>query len=143
MRNQAGPRAPEKLFVTKVVVLACAVSAGVHAGLVPAHLSDGPRLGVGFVVAVVLLAAGVAALTKWPGDRKIARAVALLLTGLIAGYAVTRTTGIPWLAPDPEELDAVGLATNAVEALGLAFALWLGQPGDHGRRSYTLKEASR
>ena len=143
MRNQAGPGAPEKLFVTKAVVFACAVSTGVHAGLVPAHLSEEPRLGVAFVVAVVLLAASVAALTKWPGDRKIARAVALLLAGLIAGYAATRTTGVPWLAPDPEELDAVGLATNVVEALGLAFALWLGQPGDHGRPSYTLKEVSR
>src|SRR5437764_768972 len=133
MRNQAGPGAPEKLFVTKAVVFACAVRTGFHAGLVPAHLSEEPRLGVAFVVAVVLLAASVAALTKWPGDRKIARAVALLLAGLIAGYAATRTTGVPWLAPDPEELDAVGLATNVVEALGLAFALWLGQPGDYGR----------
>ena len=70
----------------------------------------------------------------------IARAVALLLAGLIAGYPATRTTGIPWLAPDPEELDAVGLATNVVEALELVFALWLGQPGDRSRRSYTLKE---
>jgi hypothetical protein len=84
MRNRAGLWASEKLLVTKVVVLACAVSAGVHAGLIPAHLSGEPRLGVRFVVAVVPLAASVAALTKWPDDRKIAAAVALLLVGLIA-----------------------------------------------------------
>jgi hypothetical protein len=129
MRNRAGTRATEKMLATWVVVFACAVSAGVHAGLVPAHVQDEPRLGVAFTVAVILLAASLAALTKWPGDRKIARAAALLLAGLMAGYVATRTTGIPWLAPDPEELDGVGLATNVVEALGLAFALWLGQPG--------------
>ncbi len=143
MRNRAGPRASEKVLATKVVVFSCAVSAGVHAGLVPAHIHDEPREGAAFVIAVVLMAASVAALTKWPGDRRIARAVALFLAGLMAAYAATRTTGIPWLAPDPEELDGVGLATNVVEGVGLAFALWLGQPRARSRRSYTLKEVSR
>ena len=40
-----------------VVILACAVSAGIHGALVPAHLDEGTGAGVGFAAATVLLPA--------------------------------------------------------------------------------------
>lgn len=106
-------------------MVACAASAGVHAGLVPEHLREEPRLGVAFLAAVVLLLTVVASETIRPADARVAGAAAVLLAGLIAAYAVTRSTGIPLLAPDPEPVDLVGVGANVVEALGLGSALYL------------------
>jgi hypothetical protein len=126
----------------EVVIAACAASAGAHAGLVPEHLREAPRLGIAFILASALLLAMVAALTLWPEDRRIARLAALLLTGLIASWGASRVTGIPLLQPQPEPVDLVGLVTKLVEVLGLAFALWLSQPVG-GRRSSAIQEVSR
>ena len=60
-----------------VIILACAISAGVHGALAPAHLDVGTGTGVGFVASTVLLAALVLALTLrpagplplWPAQR--------------------------------------------------------------------------
>lgn len=109
------------------MVVACAISAGAHAGLVPAHLEAEPRLGGAFVVAVVLLAATAAALALRPRSARAPRAASLVLAGLIGAYVASRTTGIPVLSPEPEGIDAVGLTTNVVQALGLAFSLKLTQ----------------
>jgi hypothetical protein len=35
--------------------------------------------------------------------------------------------GLPWLSDRPEPVDVIGLATQAVEALGLIFAIRLSQ----------------
>jgi hypothetical protein len=40
-----------------VVILACAISAGIHSALVPGHFEEGAGAGLGFVLAAVLLAA--------------------------------------------------------------------------------------
>lgn len=109
----------------RLVVFACAASAGVHAGLVPEHLGTEPRLGAAFAVAVALLLTTGIAVTARPRDPRLARGSALLFAGLIAAYGASRTTGIPVLAPSPEPLDAVGMATNLAEALGLVAALSL------------------
>jgi hypothetical protein len=61
-------------------------------------------------------------------------APALLFAGLIAAYMASRTTGIPWLAPETEPADVVGLVTKVIEALGLVFALKLIQPWAPNRR---------
>jgi hypothetical protein len=119
----------------RVVVFACAASAGAHAGLVPEHLRESPRLGAAFVVSAVLLAIAGATFAIRPDNTRIAQATALLLAGLIVAYAADRTTGIPLLAPEPEAADAVGLATKLVEAAGLACALWLSQPAGGHRPS--------
>lgn len=58
-------------------------------------------------------------------------------------YLITRTTGIPWLDPEPEALDAVGLATNLVEAFGVLAALWLIHPLGRQVRPRHLQEVSR
>jgi apolipoprotein N-acyltransferase len=133
----------EPTLAARVVVFVCAASAGAHAGLVPAHLHSEPRLGAAFVVAVVLLASAAVALAIRPENRRAARATAVLLGGLMAAYAATRTAGIPVLAPDPEALDGVGVATNVAEAVGLVGALWLGYAAAHGSRSPTLQEVAR
>jgi hypothetical protein len=69
---------------TRIVVAACAVSAGVHAGLVPQHLREAPSTGIAFVVATGLLLATFTALAMRPESRRTARGAALLLAGLIA-----------------------------------------------------------
>jgi hypothetical protein len=109
---------------------------------VPEHLRDAPQVGLAFVVATALLLAGAIVLAIRPDSRGAARGAALLLAGLIACYAASRTTGLPLLEPHAEPLDAVGAATKLVEAIGLVFALWLSRPVG-GRRSPLTQEVAR
>jgi hypothetical protein len=133
---------PRQWIAVKVVIAACAASAGAHGGLVPEHLREAPRLGIAFILASVLLLAVMAALALWPEDRRVARVAALLLTGLIASWGASRVTGLPLLQSGPEPVDLVGLVTKLAEVLGLAFALWLSQPVG-GRGSPAIQEVSR
>ena len=130
------------MAAARIVVAACAVSAGAHAGLVPEHLREAPQIGVAFAIATGLLLAAATALAIRPGSLGAARSAALLLAGLVALYAASRTTGIPLLEPHTERLDAVGATTKVVEGLGLVFALrlsrWLGD-----RRSPLTQEVPR
>jgi hypothetical protein len=121
---------------------ACAASAGAHAALVPEHLREAPAMGIAFVLAVVLLGTVGTALVLRPDDPRTASLAALLLAGLIAAWAASRTTGIPLLQTHREPVDGVGLVTKLVEALGLACALWIRQPLG-GRRPSILQEVSR
>jgi drug/metabolite transporter (DMT)-like permease len=108
-----------------LVIVACAVSAGVHAGLVPSHLEEDPKLGVAFALAAALLLACTVALTQsWP-SRPTLGIAASLLAALIAAYAASRTVGLPLAREHTEPLDALGLVTNAIQALGLVAALRL------------------
>ena len=110
-----------------VVILACAVSAGVHAALVPAHFEEGAGAGVGFVTAAVLLALLAVVLTVGPRHDLPLALAALTLAGLLASYGFAVTTGLPLLHPEPEPVDGLGLATKAIEAGGLTAAaslLW-------------------
>jgi drug/metabolite transporter (DMT)-like permease len=141
-RHREVPTRAGEATAVLIVVVACAVSAGAHAGLVPEHLGEATALGISFGLAAVLLLAAGAALAIRPGDRRAAVVAAVLLAGLIAFWAASRLTGIPILQPRAEPVDAVGLVTKLVEALGLAVAAWLVQPvGD--RRSSAIQEASR
>lgn len=143
MAHGRKPGSPARVVFSKIVVFACAASAGGHAGLVPEHLYAEPRVGVAFLVAIVLLLATGAALTVRPDDPRIATAAAVLFAGLIVAYAASRTTGIPLLAPDREALDTVGVATKVVEVAGLALALWLSQPIGRRHRRPSLQEVPR
>jgi hypothetical protein len=110
-----------------VVILACAISAGIHGALVPGHFDEGTGAGLGFVAATVSLAAVAVSLTRWPGNRPALGAAAALLGGLLASYVLAVTTGLPVLHPHPEPVDGLALATKAVEAGGLLAAtslLW-------------------
>jgi Zn-dependent alcohol dehydrogenase len=99
-----------------VLILACAVSAGVHAALAPQHAT--------FVPAVIALGVLAVGLARSPAPLLVDGAV-VVLGGLIAAYTLAATTGIPVVHPDREPVTSLALATKAIEALGLLAALEL------------------
>lgn len=107
-----------------IVILACAVSAGVHGALVPDHFHEGAGPGVGFLLATVLLALLAFVLTRRPTQLALGFTAAVF-AGLIASYALAVTTGVPVLHPDVEAVDALALVTKAVEVVGLLAAVSL------------------
>jgi hypothetical protein len=106
-----------------VLLLAGAVSAGVHAGLAPEHLHEWPPLGAAFVAAAAAAALAVAALVLRPASLWPPRVLGALLGGMIVAYALTRLAALPPLDPDREALDLLGVCTCAVEAAGLVAAV--------------------
>jgi hypothetical protein len=110
-----------------VVILACAISAGIHGALAPGHFDEGAGAGLGFVAATAGLAALVIWLTRSPASRPALGTAAATFAGLLASYALATTTGVPVLHPSPEPVDGLALATKAIEAAGLFVAtslLW-------------------
>lgn len=97
-----------------LIALALLATSAIHAALVPAHLDEAPLLGVLFAVAAAAGAALVPAVylnaTRWRP------AAALLFTGLITGYVITRSVGF-------EEWDTLGLATKIIEFAGMALVI--------------------
>ena len=126
-----------------VVILACAVSAGIHGALVPAHLAEGTATGVGFVVAMIALALTAAALTLFPASSQAVAAAALLFLGLLVSYALAATTGLPFLHPHPEPVDGLALATKAIEAIGLLAGWSLIHPQTKGSLKWHAHARSR
>ena len=113
-----------------LVVVACALSAGIHAALAPSHFDEGSATGGGFIAAAVLLGALTVALTRRASAPLVALA-AVTLAGLIASYAAAITSGLPVMHPSSEPVDGLAVATKLVEAVGLAAALdllWRGRP---------------
>jgi hypothetical protein len=104
-----------------IVILACAVSAGIHGALVPDHFREGMGAGIGFVVATVLLAVLAVVLTRNQSRIALAAAAAVFI-GLIFSYALAITAGLPVLHPDVEAVDGLALFTKAVEVAGLITA---------------------
>ncbi|HEU0248988.1 MAG TPA: hypothetical protein VFR38_18060 [Gaiellaceae bacterium] len=104
------------------MIVACAISAGIHAVLVPEHFTEAAGAGIGFGAAAVLLAAAVLGLTLRPASPVLYPTAALLLAGLLTAYLFTVTSGLPVLQPQPEAVDPLALVTKAVEAVGLAAA---------------------
>jgi hypothetical protein len=106
---------------TDIVILACAVSAGIHAALTPDHFEEGTGAGVGFALATVLLAVLAVVLTKNPSRLALGSTIAVL-AGLIGSYALVLTTGVPVLHPEIEAVEGLAVVTKAVEAVGLVTA---------------------
>ena len=106
-----------------VVILACAVSAGIHGALAPAHFAEGTGAGVGFVASTILLAALAVVLTVRPASSLPLAGAAIVFAGLLGSYALATTTGLPLLHPQPEPVDGLALATKAFEVVGLVTAL--------------------
>lgn len=88
-----------------VVLVACAASAGVHAGLVPSHLVENLWLGIAFAASVGLLLALIVSLWSTSDPRRLAP-----------------------LEEDVEPVDAIGLLTQGVQVAGLIAALHLCHP---------------
>ena len=106
---------------TDAVILACAISAGIHAALAPEHFRETTAAGVGFVFSALLLAALAVVLTRRPSEAAFAATV-LVFAGLIGSYVLAVTTGIPGVHPDVDPVEGLALATKAVEAAGLVLA---------------------
>jgi hypothetical protein len=104
-----------------LVIVACAISAGIHAALTPEHLEEGAGAGGGFAFSVVLLAVLVIALTRRQSTAALAGAVAVL-AGLLMSYALAITTGVPLLHPEAEPIEGLALFTKAIEIVGLLCA---------------------
>ena len=120
---------PTEFFNRDVVVVACALSAGIHAALTPSHFAEGSASGGGFLAAAVLLGALTVALTRHPSAPLLALA-AMTLAGLIASYGLAITSGLPVLHPDPEPVEGLAVATKLVEGAGvLAAAYVVGRSG--------------
>ena len=109
-----------------LLILTCAISAGIHAALVPEHFAEGAGAGGGFVASVVLLA----------GDRRRADPPAADRLDVYSWRALSSwdcssatelavTTGVPVLHPDVEPVEALALATKAIEASASLAALLL------------------
>jgi drug/metabolite transporter (DMT)-like permease len=81
-----------------IVILSCAISAGIHAALVPEHFDEGTGPGVGFVLSAVLLVALAVVLTRRSSPLALAAAAAVF-AGLLAAYALAVTTGLPFSIP--------------------------------------------
>jgi hypothetical protein len=104
-------------------VLVCAGSAGVHLALVPEHLRESAPFGAAFLLDGLLLAVA-AVLLADPGRwARTAGPAALLLGATAIAYVLSRTSGIPWLAPLPEPLDGLGAVTTVCELVGAACLL--------------------
>ncbi|MGE5689672.1 MAG: hypothetical protein ACM33B_03860 [Pseudomonadota bacterium] len=112
-------------YRSDLVVVAAAISAGIHGALAPEHLREEPAAGVGFAAAAALLALVAVALTSRPHEPAALSAAALVFAGLLLSYGLAVTSGLPLLHPEPEPVDGLGLVTKAVEAVGLAIALHL------------------
>jgi hypothetical protein len=118
-----------------LVILACAVSSGVHAALMPEHFRERAAAGLGFLVAAVALAALAVAVSLHPTSARLLVGATGVFAGLLVGYALATTTGMPVLHPDPEPVDGLALATKAIEAVGLLAASslvrWPSAAGNH------------
>jgi hypothetical protein len=119
------------------LIVCCAISAGVHAALVPEHMRESYVTGGGFVVATGVLVALVLGLTARPDSRAVMSSALLVLLGLLVSYAVASTTGIPILHPHVDPIDTVGALTKADELLGL----WLASGLSGTVRSRTIPVA--
>jgi hypothetical protein len=116
------------------LVVACAISAGIHGALIREHFVEGVGPGAGFLISTVLLLGLAAALTIRASERLVLAAAALM-AGLIAAYLFAVTTGLPLLHPEVEPVEGLALFTKAVEVIGLLVALDL-----LGRPALTLHE---
>jgi hypothetical protein len=108
-----------------VVILVCAISAGIHGALMPGHFDEGTAAGLGFAAATVLLGTLVVALTFRPASTLALTVAGAVLLGLLVSYLFAITTGLPVLHPQPEPLDGLALATKAIEAVGVLAAITL------------------
>jgi hypothetical protein len=105
-----------------VVAVVCAISAGVHAALIREHLAENLGARLGFLAATIALGALAVVLGRRPASTATLAVAAGTFAGLIGAYAFAVTTGLPVLHPDADPLTTVGIATKAIETVGLLAA---------------------
>jgi len=104
------------------VIVACAISAGVHVALAPEHFGESAALGIGFLASAAAAAALAIVLTREAAPLALVLAV-VVFAGLLVAYGLAITTGLPVLHPEPEPVEGLAVATKVVEAAGLVLAL--------------------
>jgi xanthine/uracil permease len=105
-----------------LVIVACAISAGIHAALAPDHSAESAAMGAAFATSAAALAVLAVLLTIEVTAEALAT-TAGLFAALIVGYLLAVTTGLPVLHPDREPVDGIALFTKAVELAGLVAAV--------------------
>jgi hypothetical protein len=120
----AVPRAVNDL-VGPLAAVICAASAGIHAMLVPSHVTVSTLLAAAFALDAVLL--GAAAVLVNRGDLRdpALHAVAGLLAATALAYVLSRSTGLPLLAPGAEPVDVLGAVTTFFELVGAVACMLL------------------
>jgi hypothetical protein len=122
----AAPSRAVNVLLRYVVALACAVSAGVHAALVPDHWAEGgPGLGGAFAACALASAVLGVAVRRPERDGWAPAAAAAVLAATVLAYGLSRTAGLPLLVSGPEALDPLGVLTSAAEVLGALSGLLL------------------
>ena len=103
--------------------LALGATAAIHLALAPAHLREAPYAGVLFI-ALSASALIVAALVVAAGDRLAWSAAAGLCGAAAAGYAASRSVGLPAMSDDIGDwINPLGVAAVACEAAVIAIAV--------------------
>jgi ABC-type enterobactin transport system permease subunit len=88
-------------------------------------MNESPLLGMSFAAAAALAALLAFSLPRLGGTVLLPVAAAVLLSGLIVAYGLSRVSGIPVLGAGQEALDPLGVATKAIEFAGLICAVRL------------------
>lgn len=96
---------------------AAVVSAAFHAAIVPAHVTESPRLAGLFILASIALLVTAAGLILRPASDWPELAALSLFGTLILAYAVTRLN---------EPLDSIGVVTKLVEGVGFGLIWTIG-----------------
>jgi glucose dehydrogenase len=103
-----------------------AAAAGLHLAVFPSHLEEGTVFG-GFFLAVAGVQLAAVAVVGANGGRRALWAVALVNVGVVAVWAVSRTTGLP-VGPEPGHVEPVSVLdslSGAAEVVAIAGALVL------------------
>jgi hypothetical protein len=106
----------------KIVAVVCAISAGIHAALVQEHFGETLGAGLGFLAATTVLGALALVLSRSPAGAGTLGIAAATFAALIGTYAFAVTTGLPVLHPEADPATGLGIATKAIEAVGLLAA---------------------
>ena len=108
-----------------VAALVCAGSAGIHAGLVPAHLRESALLGIMFFFSAIALGVAAVAISDRRRERHEVVLVATVLAATALAYLLSRTTGLPILVREAEPVDGLGVFTTLFELVGVGACLLL------------------
>jgi hypothetical protein len=124
MLNVRAPRV--NALLRYAVVSGCALSVGVHIGIIPAHFDEGALLEVTAFAATSAVLAVLALSVHDAGHDSWAPLAAAASLGAVAGaYLLSRTVGLPLLVPEAESFDVTGLTTVTAELASAAAGIAL------------------
>jgi hypothetical protein len=120
-----------------LLVLSVAFTAGIHAALVPEHLAEMPRLGVGFIIAAAIGAALAGALLVLGPVRWLIVLTGVFLALEIATWIAFVTVSVPGFDGTPEPVEVIAIVCKAIEAFGVLLTVGLARVGADTARTMT------